>query len=354
MHPVTFVSEDFGGLIGFLQEGGYDKVFILADENSMQQCMPMLVTEVADLQNAEVLEIESGEENKTLEIAEQLWISLAEQGATRKSLLINLGGGVVCDLGGFVASVFKRGMDFIHVPTTLLAQVDASLGGKVGVDHHLLKNQLGLFALPKNVFIEPAFLETLYIRHVKSGYAEMLKHGLIADKGYWNELIEVDEVNAKSLADYIPRSVEIKMEVVSQDFKEKGLRRALNFGHTIGHAIESYSLQYDVVSMFHGEAIAIGMVAEAFLSKAKCELSEEEMTQIAEVISMHFHDVQLPPADAFDELWQLMKHDKKNEMGKVNFALISGIGKAKVDVNCEREEVMEAFNYAKSIFRENA
>lgn len=350
LHPVTFLSADFGELINVVQEGGHDKIFILVDENSMQNCMPVLMTEVADLHNAEVLEIESGEENKTLEIAEQIWISLAEQGATRKSLLINLGGGVVCDLGGFVASIYKRGIDFIHIPTTLLAQVDASLGGKVGVDHGVLKNQLGLFSLPKHVYIEPSFLSTLFIRHVKSGYAEMLKHGLIADRNYWNKLVTLKEVDAETLSGFISRSVELKMKVVSEDYKEKGIRRSLNFGHTIGHAIESYSLQNDTVPMFHGEAIAIGMVAEAFLSKNKCGLNENELSQIADVIHDHF-DIELPPSDGFEDLWQLMQHDKKNEGGKVNFSLINSIGKAEVNVSCEREEVMQAFSYAKSIFK---
>lgn len=349
LHPVTFLSNDFGELINLLQTHDYDKVFILADENSMQHCMPILVTEVTDLHHAEVLEIESGEENKTLEIAEQLWISLAELGATRKSLMINLGGGVVCDLGGFVASVYKRGMDFVHIPTTLLAQVDAALGGKVGVDYSMLKNQLGLFATPKNVYIEPSFLNTLYIRHVKSGYTEMLKHGLIADKEYWHELISLKEIDVEALSEFIPRSVELKMEVVSKDYKEKGIRRALNFGHTIGHALESYSLEHDTLPIFHGEAIAMGIVAEAFLSKSKCGLHENELAQIAEVIKAHF-EVTLPSADAFDRLWGLMQHDKKNEHGKVNFALISSIGKAEINVACEKEEVKAAFDYAKSIF----
>lgn len=346
IHPITFLSDDFSELALFLEENTYDKVFVLVDEKTIQYCWPLLATEVQALADAEILEIESGEENKVLEIASQLWLSLAELEASRKSLLINLGGGVICDLGGFVASIYKRGMDFIHIPTSLLAQVDASLGGKTGVDFANLKNQLGLFSFPEKVFVSSAFLETLPEIHILNGYAEMLKHGLIADRQYWKKLSSLDKVDSKRLSSHIMRSIEIKMNIVTQDAKETGLRKALNFGHTFGHAIESYSLTNYTAPLYHGEAVAIGMLVEGYLSQLKCGFERPDFNHIYEAITRHFK-VELPSEQDFDVLWQLMKHDKKNEGSQVLFSLLDGIGQPNIAVACEKEEVLSAFRFIK-------
>lgn len=348
VHPVTFLSDDFSELALFLDKADYDKLFVLVDENTLQHCWPLLATKVEAMADAEILEIESGEENKSLEIASQLWLSLAELEAGRKSLFINLGGGVIGDLGGFVASVYKRGLQFIHIPTSLLAQVDAALGGKTGVDFANLKNHLGLFSFPEQVFISGAFLDTLPERHLLNGFAETLKHGLIADAKYWDELSGLDELRLDELNTLVKRSIEIKLEVVEKDSHESGLRKALNFGHTFGHALESYYLPHKTQALYHGEAVAIGMLLEAYLAHIKCGLSEGELEKIKTVITSHFN-IQLPSEQDFDQLWLLMKQDKKNAGGQVLFALLSNIGKAKIDVNCTKEELLEAFRYVKGL-----
>ena len=240
------------------------KKIILLDENTRRHCLPLLETK-----NAELLEIESGEKNKHIQTCTQLWKTLIDLGADRHSLLINLGGGVICDIGGFVASTFKRGIDFIHIPTTLLAQADASVGGKTGVDFANLKNQVGVFSNPKAVFVFPQFLDTLDERQLRSGFAEIIKHALIRDKTLWHTIQSVDVNDRSGLTDVISQSLQIKNDIVTDDPFEKGLRKILNFGHTIGHAVESVSLRQHKKQLLHGEAVAIGMICEAYLSDRK-------------------------------------------------------------------------------------
>ncbi|MGZ4158944.1 MAG: 3-dehydroquinate synthase, partial [Bacteroidia bacterium] len=239
----------------------YSKIFILVDENTLKFCYPQLVEKIEPFEHAEIIEIDSGEESKTIEVCVQIWSALSEYGADRKSLFVNLGGGVIGDMGGFIASTFKRGMDFINIPTTLLSQVDASVGGKVGVDMNHFKNEIGVFNDPSAVFINLNFLNTLDKRQILSGFAEIIKHALIADVNYWAKVRTADFANFDSFDELVKTSVYIKNTIVLEDPKEKGIRKVLNFGHTVGHAVETFFLEQDSKKhLLHGEAIAIGMI----------------------------------------------------------------------------------------------
>ena len=321
----------------------YSAVFIITDSNTSQYCLPNFLAQVATTTPIEIVEIEPGEENKSVDTCIEVWHALTDLGADRKSLIINLGGGVVTDLGGFVASLFKRGVDFINVPTSLLAMVDASVGGKTGVDLGSLKNQVGVISNPKAVLIDPDFLETLPAEQMRSGLAEMYKHGLIADRGYWNNLIDLSDLTTDDLANLIRRSIEIKNSIVTLDPNEKGERKTLNFGHTIGHAIESYFLENESrKTLLHGEAIAIGMVLESYLSLEKGMLSIVEYREIKSVINSFFDRTDFTPHD-IEAIVKLLVHDKKNEFGRVQFVLLEGIGKAKFDQAVENDLIYSAF-----------
>jgi 3-dehydroquinate synthase len=247
----------------------YSTYFILVDEHTIADCLPIIMEEIPMLKDAEIIETESGEENKTIEVVTQVWYAMSDLHADRKSLVINLGGGVLTDMGGFIASTYKRGVDFINIPTTLLSEVDASVGGKLGIDLGGLKNQIGVFNFPKGVYIYPEFLQTLPDNQLRSGFAEVLKHALIKDDKYWEEVKDIEVFEHEDWTDIIAHSVQIKNKVVLNDPKESGERKILNFGHTIGHAIETYHLENSDQPFLHGEAIAIGMVAEAILSVEK-------------------------------------------------------------------------------------
>lgn len=319
----------------------YSKVFLLVDENTKAHCLPIF-NEIIDFPIDSTLEIISGEENKHIHTCLQLWEDLSSLDGDRKSLLINLGGGVLTDMGGFVASTFKRGIDFINIPTTLLSMVDASIGGKTGVDLGSLKNQVGVINQPQMVLIFPEFLETLEPRQTKSGYAEMLKHGLIQDREYWNDLVEKGNFTDPSC---IQRSIAIKNEVVLQDPTEQGLRKILNFGHTLGHAIESYCLDnHDKKTLLHGEAIAAGMILEAYLSHEMRGLSKLSVDEIKKGFSQHFEKVDFNNDD-IDAVLQLLKYDKKNSHGNVNFVLLQEIGNAVTDIKIPEELFQKAFAY---------
>ncbi len=293
----------------------------------------------------EVLEIESGEINKNIATCMNLWQALSDLDADRKSLVINLGGGVVTDLGGFVASTFKRGVDFINVPTTLLAMVDASVGGKTGVDLGSLKNQIGVINQSEMVLVVTSFLKTLEERQLQSGYAEMLKHGLIQDHPYWETLKSVSTFDG--LDNMIHTSVAIKNKIVLEDPTEQGLRKILNFGHTLGHAIESYFLESTAhQTLLHGEAIAIGMILEGFLSHKLSGLSENEMTDIKSTFLSRYEKVVFTEEDIYNIL-SLLKFDKKNSHGKINFVLLEHIGKPVIDVQIPSNLYLEAFAYYK-------
>ncbi|AWX46023.1 3-dehydroquinate synthase [Flagellimonas maritima] len=326
-----------------IAKNDYSQVFVLVDENTKKYCYPVFLKKM-DSEVGCVLEIPSGEIHKNIATCTELWEQLSKNDGDRKSLLINLGGGVLTDLGGFVASTFKRGIDFINVPTTLLSMVDASIGGKTGVDLGALKNQIGVINQPQMVLIFPEFLQTLEIRQVKSGYAEMLKHGLIKDEEYWTAL--KDEKNFTD-SKCIKKSISIKNEVVLQDPTEQGIRKILNFGHTLGHAIESYFLDNpNKITLLHGEAIAIGMILEGYLSHELKGLSKLSLQEIKEVFLKHFNRVILDEEDIVSII-ELLKYDKKNSHGDVNFVLLQTIGKAVTDVKVPDNLLHKAFAYYK-------
>ena len=321
-------------------------IFILVDTNTHEYCLPQFLANLESNGTViEVMEMPEGEDHKTIDICSGVWEALSEYHADRKSLMINLGGGVVTDLGGFVASTYMRGIDYINVPTSLLAMVDASVGGKTGVDLGPLKNQVGVISEGSMVLIDTSFLETLPQNHMVSGYAEMLKHGLIADKHYWQTLTNLQNLDISELDRLIYDSVVIKNTVVTEDPREKGLRKILNFGHTLGHAIESCFLQNaDKQLLLHGEAIAIGMILEAYLSCKYCELTENELYEIASGILNSFAKVEINNDDR-DIILNLLKHDKKNSHGKVKFVLLDAIGSPKLDCEVDNDIILEAFDY---------
>jgi len=333
------VLQEFNHILEDFQ-GQYSKVFIFCDENSSQHCLPYLIEQVPMLIGAELIEIESGEQNKTLSICNDVWKTMSESNADRNAVIVNLGGGVICDMGGMIASLYKRGIRFFHIPTTLLSQVDASVGGKLAVDLDGHKNQIGLFRNPDLVLIVPEFLKTLPQRHWISGLAEVYKHALISDAEYWSFLVGMDLKNEEYLSSLLHKSISIKNNIVLQDWEEKGLRKTLNFGHTIGHAIESQALEKGR-DLLHGEAVAIGMIVETILSQMSNGFAEEEFQTIKSTLEGVF------PLQAIDEaelpdLIEWMRNDKKNDDSQINFTLLKKIGEAEFNKICSVEQIEEA------------
>lgn len=342
-HFIHFNEFGYEALNQYLAENNYSKIFILADSNTNEICLPSFLPNLATEIPIEIIEFESGESFKNIETCYEIWNVLTELGADRKSILINVGGGVVTDLGGFVASTFKRGIDFINVPTSLLAMVDASVGGKTGIDLGNIKNQIGVINNPKMVLIDTDFLGTLPQIEMRSGLAEMLKHGLIADKAYWENFLDLSQLDFADFDQLIHRSVVIKNEIVSEDPTEKGIRKALNFGHTLGHAIESHFLENsDKPTLLHGEAVAVGMILESYLSLEQNLISVEEYHQIKETILSVFGQVSFDQDDQ-TAIIDLLVHDKKNEFGHVQFVLLDGIGKVKINQKVENKTIIKAF-----------
>ncbi|TDP02945.1 3-dehydroquinate synthase [Flavobacterium sp. 245] len=345
---VHFNQNAYEALNNHLKENKYSNLFIIVDDKTNEYCLSKLLPQIETDLNIEIIEFESGEENKNIETCIQIWNVLTELGADRKSLVINLGGGVVTDLGGFVASTFKRGVDFINIPTTLLSMVDASVGGKTGVDLGNLKNQIGVINVPKMVLIDTEYLQTLSQSEMRSGLAEMLKHGLIYDVAYWEQFLDIKSIDYNGLDELIYRSVEIKNDIVIQDPTEKNIRKALNFGHTLGHAIESYFLESETkTTLLHGEAIAIGMILESYISLQKDLITATEYSEIKTAIKSIYDDVIIEEND-IDPILELLIHDKKNEYGLIQFALIEGIGKIKINQSVENKLILEAFQDYKS------
>ncbi|WP_339653317.1 3-dehydroquinate synthase [Flavobacterium frigidarium] len=342
-HPIYFNEKGYEALNEHLKSNKYSNLFIIVDSNTNESCLPKLLPILETDLTIEIIEFENGEINKNIETCVEIWNVLTELGADRKSLVLNLGGGVVTDLGGFVASTFKRGIDFINIPTTLLAMVDASVGGKNGVDLGNLKNQIGVFNLPVMVLVNTEFLETLPQNEMRSGLAEMLKHGLIFDKDYWEKFLDLKELDYADFDTLIHRSVAIKNEIVTIDPTEKNIRKSLNFGHTLGHAIESYFLESDQkTTLLHGEAIAVGMILESYIAYKKSLLTNAEYVEIKEAIKAIFDDIAFDTND-IDPILELLIHDKKNEYGSIQFALIDGIGNIKINQLVENELILEAF-----------
>ncbi|WP_299836580.1 3-dehydroquinate synthase [uncultured Tenacibaculum sp.] len=332
-YPVHFSDQAYLEINQFLKENSYSSIFILVDDNTLECCYPRFIQRLDTETKIELIQIDPGEVHKNLDTCLGVWNAMTELGADRKSLLITLGGGVITDLGGFVASTFKRGIDFINIPTTLLSMVDASVGGKTGVDLGVLKNQIGVFANPQMVLVDPEYLYTLDPREIRSGTAEIIKYGMTHDIHLFNEIKDNPELN---IVDLIHRSIEIKNEVVTEDPKEKGLRKVLNWGHTIGHAVESYFLDSEhKENLTHGEAIAIGMVCEAYLSSKILNFSEEKTAEIKEAIINIYGKIQILPED-ISPIMGLLIHDKKNEAGIVKFVLLNDY--EDFELSCEASE----------------
>jgi 3-dehydroquinate synthase len=330
----------------FIQQHTYSKILILTDRNTCIHCLPVLQEAMPGFDGYDVIEVDPGEENKNIDFCVGIWKMMLDFGADRQSLLINLGGGVITDMGGFTASTFKRGIDFVQVPTTLLSQVDASVGGKTGVDMDHVKNIIGTFAQPKAVFIASTFLRTLNQRQLVSGFAEIIKHGLIADRSFY-EAIKGLDATAISL-EHIRHSVAIKNNVVTQDPLEKGLRKILNFGHTIGHALEGHSLANDRNPLLHGEAIAAGMICEAYLAHRLNGLSEDALDDIIQTFRRHFPDYSYD-REIYEALLALMKNDKKNAGHRIGFSLLSTIGQCDIDVFVEEDVIVESLDFYRNL-----
>ncbi len=326
----------------FLKEGAYLKPLIIVDENTRRDCLPLFL-EKSGLKEYVIIDTLSGEINKNLRTCESIWGEMMTAKANRQSLAINLGGGVIGDMGGFCASTFKRGMDFIQVPTTLLSQVDSSIGGKLGIDFGPLKNSIGLFKNPKAVFIDPIFYDTLDPREFRSGFAEVIKHSLIADQEQWKILQNLEQVADFDWQQLLVPSLTIKKRIVEEDPFEKGIRKALNFGHTIGHAIEGDALMKGI-SLLHGEAIAVGMVCEAWLSYKIAGLAQKDLEEITQFILHHYGRYDFPKL-RFPKFLELMRQDKKNETNQINFTMLKSPGEALINQFCSDSLIEDSLHY---------
>ena len=331
-------------LVNAIAECEHDKIFILTDQTTHDMCLPKLQNFLC-LKGAQSIVIKAGDTNKTLDSLAEVWTALSQGGATRHSLMINLGGGMVTDLGGFAASTFKRGIDFINIPTTLLAMVDASVGGKTGINFGGLKNEIGVFSDSKFVIINTQFLDTLDHDNICSGYAEMLKHGLISDNKHWAELVgfNLAQPDLAQLQRMVAESIKVKERIVTEDPHEHGIRKALNLGHTVGHALESFAMKHGR-PVLHGYAVAYGMVCELYLSARKTGFPTDKMHQTVRFILDHYG--RLPyTCDDYPELLELMRHDKKNTSGIINFTLLGGIGDIRINQTATKEDIDEALDF---------
>ena len=321
----------------------HDRVFLLADETTEQFCLPV-VAGFTVLQDAKRIIIGATDTHKTLESLAHVWEELGQGGATRHTLLINIGGGMVTDLGGFAASTFKRGINYINIPTTLLAMVDASVGGKTGINFRGLKNEIGVFNNASTVILDTQFLKTLDAENICSGYAEMLKHGLISNEQMWAELLNynLNQPDLVALRSMVSNSVAVKERIVTEDPTEKGIRKALNLGHTVGHAFESLALQREPV--LHGYAVAWGLICELYLSCIKTGFSADKMRQTVSFIKEHYGKMSITCND-YPTLLELMTHDKKNVADTINFTLLGGIGDIRINQTAKKEEIYEALDF---------
>ena len=337
-----YIGEVWQPLSELLRMRAYSQHLVLVDENTGAHCLPHLQRQLSSI-DWKVIKIQAGELHKNIETCQFIWQQMMDLGVNRNAVLLNLGGGVIGDMGGFCAGTFKRGIDFIQVPTTLLSQVDASIGGKLGIDFMQVKNSIGLFCNPQGVFIVPEFLKTLPAREVRSGFAEIIKHALIHDAEQWAHLQRIEALAAVDWTEYLPISLAVKKHIVQEDPFEKGIRKALNFGHTIGHAIEGWALETDK-PLLHGEAIAIGMICEAWLSHKILNLPLEQVHEIGRFIKRIYDGYDLPKT-AYPTFIQLMKKDKKNELAEINFSLIQPIGNAVINQSAEANLILESLDF---------
>ena len=320
-----------------------DRMFILTDDTTRRLCLP-LVEGFGCLKGAETITIPAGDAHKDLGSVSHVWTELQRMGATRHSLMLNLGGGMVTDLGGFAASTFKRGINYINIPTTLLSMVDASVGGKTGINFRGLKNEIGVFNNAASVILDTQFLQTMDRENILSGYAEMLKHGLISNEQMWAEVMtfDVETPDLQKLRQMVADSVAVKQRIVTEDPTEQGIRKALNLGHTAGHAFESLALQRKPI--LHGYAVAFGLICELYLSAIKTGFPSEKMHQTVSFIKEHYGKMDIT-CDDYPKLFELMTHDKKNVAGIINFTLLGGIGDIRINQTANKKEIYEALDF---------
>lgn len=347
-YHVYFQKDSYTILNEFLLENTVTKVFVLVDTNTKKHCLSIFLENLSSSIKPEIIEIKAGEIHKNITTCVGVWNELTLLNADRKSLLINLGGGMITDLGGFVASTYKRGIRFINIPTTLLSMVDASVGSKTGVDLGSLKNLIGLFSNPEMVLIDDEFLKTIPQRELHSGFAEIIKYGLSYDENLWNDIIKNDILEKDDVSEVIHRSIEIKNEIVLKDLKETSLRKILNFGHTVGHAIESYFLESKILpTLTHGEAIAIGMVVEAYISHKLFDFPKETLAILKTKVAHFYGKITINESD-YAAILDLMKHDKKNIGSEVKFVLLKAVAQYKIDCSVTPDLIIEGLNYYNS------
>ena len=340
-------------LTNVLQQIEHDRLFLLCDKTTYQLCYPV-IQEVKGIADATHIIIGATDTHKNLQTISQVWTEMGNGGGTRHSLMINLGGGMVTDLGGFAASTFKRGIPFVNIPTTLLSMVDASVGGKTGINFNGLKNEIGVFNQPQTVIIDTMFLRTLDPQNICSGYAEMLKHGLISDQKTFYELLAFDlnDVDYAHLADMVGTSVAVKERIVTDDPHEHGIRKALNLGHTVGHAFESFALQFEdkpnnphgIQPVLHGYAVAWGLICELYLSCIKTGFPTDIMRQTVRFIQEAYGTLPIT-CDDYPQLFEFMTHDKKNTAGTINFTLLGGIGDIRINQTATKEEIYDMLDF---------
>ena len=341
----VIISHDLNGDIErAIRRCPHDRLFVLTDTTTLRLCWP-LVGGLPSLREAHMITIGDTDENKTLASLTHVWTALQQGSATRHSLLLNLGGGMVTDLGGFAASTFKRGMAYINVPTTLLSQVDASVGGKTGINFGGLKNEIGVFNCAATVILSTDFLRSLDMKNLLSGYAEMLKHGLISDEESWMQLLrfDIEAPDFGRLGSLVAKSVAIKEGIVEQDPTEQGLRKALNLGHTAGHALESLALEGGH-PVLHGYAVAWGLICELYLSTVKCGFPTERLRQAVGFIRQHYGEFDFN-CKQYEHLYEFMRHDKKNEADIINFTLLGGIGDIRINQQASKDDIFEMLDF---------
>ncbi|TLX76148.1 3-dehydroquinate synthase [Labilibacter sediminis] len=331
-----------------IQKYSRGKVFLLTDSGSYEHCYPK-IKDIAEIKEDNVIVIDQGDQNKNIETISKVWYFLNTHGADRKSLLINLAGGMPCDLGGFAASTFKRGIDFINIPTTLLSLVDASVGGKTGINFNGFKNEIGVFQHASAVLVNTDFIETQDQENISSGFAEMIKHALIYSEEVWDNLktFPIINVNIEDLTPLVINSIHIKEHFVKADPTEQNIRKSLNFGHTIGHAFESFAME-NSRPVLHGFAVAYGMIAELYVGHKICGFPMEKLKEINAIIQSIYGKFSFNKSD-YERLFFLMTHDKKNEENKINFTLLEDIGKIQINQTCTKDEIYEALDFYQSL-----
>ena len=345
---VTICEDLKAELQSFLASLKYDKLFILTDTHTREKCYPS-VRDIPAFQEAPVIVTEAGDTHKNLEALERIWSRLSNEGASRQSLLVNLGGGMVTDMGGFAGASFKRGIRTVNIPTTLMASVDAAVGGKTGINFNGLKNEIGAFYPPLRVFIDCRFLRTLDRDNILSGYAEMIKHGLISSMEHYTRVLlyDIDTMNYAYLNSLVGQSVAVKERVVTEDPLERGIRKALNFGHTVGHAYESLSFRKER-PILHGHAVAAGIISELYLSHRTCGFPKEKLSQVVRYIKEYYAPFPFDCGD-YGTLYELMTHDKKNEGGVIRFTLLGDVGDVRINQSVPKDAILESLDF----YREN-